>query len=191
MLQINSGLKQQLNIPDDLVVHHWQTDAAECSTQQLINRCVSACDRIKYVHIKISLLHFMLWFAVFMSIAALLLRNQLCVAPLCLVLCRMVSELSEGHATDWDVYLPAKVFALCFQERPGGGGSGGRPFSLLCCSGLQPVRQPRGLQVSPAHNVLCQVGWSPRLTCSLPTVNGLRNPGEPPGGQSQSPQLTK
>lgn len=42
-LQINSSLKQQLKISDDLVVHHWQTDAADGSTQQLINRCVSAC----------------------------------------------------------------------------------------------------------------------------------------------------
>lgn len=66
----------------------------------------------------------------------------------------MVSELSEGHATDWDVYLPARVFALCFQERPGGGGGGQRPFSLLCCAGLQPVRQPRGLQVGPALSSL-------------------------------------
>lgn len=41
-LQINSRLKQQLKISDDLVVHHWQTDAADGSTQQLINRCVSA-----------------------------------------------------------------------------------------------------------------------------------------------------
>lgn len=57
---------------------------------------------------------------------------------------RMVNELSEGHAADWDVFLPAKVFALCFQERPSGGQ---RPFSLLCCSGAEPVREPKGLHV--------------------------------------------
>lgn len=56
----------------------------------------------------------------------------------------MVNELSEGHAADWDVFLPAKVFALCFQERPS---AGQRPFSLLCCSGAEPVREPRGLHV--------------------------------------------
>lgn len=102
----------------------------------------------------------------------------------------MVSELSEGHATDWDVYLPARVFALCFQERPGGGGSGQRPFSLLCCSGLQPVRQPRGLQVGPAPSSIHQVGRPPWLTWSLSSGNRLRDPGEPPSGQTQSPQLT-
>lgn len=99
--QINSRLKQQLKISVDLVVHHWQTDTADGSTQQLLNR--------------------------------------------------MVSELSEGHAADWDVFLPARVFALCFQERPGGGGGGQRPFSLLCCSGLQPVRQPRGLELTDSE----------------------------------------
>lgn len=134
---------------------------------------------------------FYVWFDVFSSIAQLLLNNKLCVAPLCAALCRMVSELSEGHATDWDVYLPARVFALCFQERPGGGGSGQRPFSLLCCSGLQSVRQPRELQVGRSPSVLRQVGRSPRLTCCVSTVNRLRDPRAPPGGQRQNPQLTK
>lgn len=50
LLQINSRLKQQLNIPDDLVVHHWQTDAAEASTQQLINRCVFIFFFYTYIH---------------------------------------------------------------------------------------------------------------------------------------------
>lgn len=120
--------------------------------------------------------------------------QTLCVAPLCPAPCRMVSELSEGHAADWDVFLPARVFALCFQERPAGGGGGQRPFSLLCCSGLQPVRQPRGLQVGPAPSLPpcppAQVRWPLPLTCSLSPVNRLRDPGEPPSGQIQSPPLT-
>lgn len=43
LLQINSRLKQQLKISVDLVVHHWQTDTADGSTQQLLNRCVCVC----------------------------------------------------------------------------------------------------------------------------------------------------
>lgn len=62
-----------------------------------------------------------------------------------LLLNRMVNDLIEEHAADWDIYLPAKVFALCFKEHPK---TMKRPFSLLCCAGLEPVRGPRGLDVS-------------------------------------------
>ncbi|XP_056871445.1 uncharacterized protein zgc:153292 isoform X1 [Takifugu flavidus] len=55
---------------------------------------------------------------------------------------RMVNDLIEEHVADWDIYLPAKVFALCFKEHPK---TMKRPFSLLCCAGLEPVRGPRGL----------------------------------------------
>ncbi|XP_019949728.2 gypsy retrotransposon integrase-like protein 1 isoform X2 [Paralichthys olivaceus] len=55
---------------------------------------------------------------------------------------RMVSDLIEEHAADWDVYLPAKVFSLCFKEHPV---TKQRPFSMLCCRGLEPVQSPRGL----------------------------------------------
>ncbi|XP_029292839.1 uncharacterized protein LOC115011754 [Cottoperca gobio] len=55
---------------------------------------------------------------------------------------RMVSDLVEEHATDWDVFLPAKVFSLCFKEHSK---TKERPFSVLCCKGLEPVQTPRGL----------------------------------------------
>ncbi|XP_038562001.1 uncharacterized protein zgc:153292 isoform X1 [Micropterus salmoides] len=55
---------------------------------------------------------------------------------------RMVSDLIEEHAADWDVYLPAKVFSLCFKEHSK---TKERPFSILCCKGLEPVQSPRGL----------------------------------------------
>ncbi|XP_008293552.1 uncharacterized protein LOC103367333 [Stegastes partitus] len=55
---------------------------------------------------------------------------------------RMVSDLIEEHATDWDVYLPAKVVSLCFKEQST---TKERPFSVLCCKGLKPVQSPRGL----------------------------------------------
>ncbi|TKS92297.1 Gypsy retrotransposon integrase-like protein 1 [Collichthys lucidus] len=55
---------------------------------------------------------------------------------------RMVSDLIEEHAADWDVYLPAKVFSLCFKEHSK---TKERPFSMLCCKGLEPVQSPRGL----------------------------------------------
>lgn len=55
---------------------------------------------------------------------------------------RMVSDLIEEHAADWDVYLPAKVFSLCFKEHSK---TKERPFSVLCCKGLEPVHSPRGL----------------------------------------------
>ncbi|XP_041829687.1 uncharacterized protein zgc:153292 isoform X2 [Melanotaenia boesemani] len=55
---------------------------------------------------------------------------------------RMVCDLTEEHAADWDVYLPAKVFSLCFKEHSK---TMERPFSLLFCNGLEPVQSPRGL----------------------------------------------
>lgn len=55
---------------------------------------------------------------------------------------RMVSDLMEEHAADWDVYMPAKVFSLCFKEHSK---TKERPFSMLCCKGLEPIRSPRGL----------------------------------------------
>lgn len=58
---------------------------------------------------------------------------------------RMVSDLIEEHAPDWDVYLPAKVFSLCFKEHSK---TKERPFSVLCCKGPEPVHSPRGLDVS-------------------------------------------
>uniref|UniRef100_A0A8P4GU74 THAP-type domain-containing protein n=1 Tax=Dicentrarchus labrax TaxID=13489 RepID=A0A8P4GU74_DICLA len=60
---------------------------------------------------------------------------------------RMVSDLIEEHAADWDVYLPAKVFSLCFKEHSK---TKERPFSVLCCKGLEPAQSPRGLNVSVA-----------------------------------------
>lgn len=59
----------------------------------------------------------------------------------------MVSDLIEEHAADWDVYLPAKVFSLCFKEHSK---TKERPFSVLCCRGLEPVQSPRALDVSAA-----------------------------------------
>ncbi|XP_068584114.1 uncharacterized protein zgc:153292 isoform X2 [Cebidichthys violaceus] len=55
---------------------------------------------------------------------------------------RMVGDLIEQHAADWDVYLPAKVFSLCFKEHSK---TKERPFSVLCCTGLEPVHSPREL----------------------------------------------
>lgn len=55
---------------------------------------------------------------------------------------RMVNDLIEEHAADWDVYLPAKVFSLCFKEHSD---TKERPFSVLCCKGLEPVQFPREL----------------------------------------------
>lgn len=58
---------------------------------------------------------------------------------------RMVSDLMEQHAADWDVFLPAQVFSLCFKEHSE---TKERPFSALCCKGLEPVRAPRGLNLA-------------------------------------------
>ncbi|XP_059204804.1 uncharacterized protein zgc:153292 [Centropristis striata] len=58
---------------------------------------------------------------------------------------RMVGDLIEEHAADWDVYLPAKVFSLCFKEHSK---TKERPFSMLCCRGLEPIQSPRGLHYS-------------------------------------------
>ncbi|KAM4597729.1 gypsy retrotransposon integrase-like protein 1 isoform 4-T4 [Polymixia lowei] len=55
---------------------------------------------------------------------------------------RMVSDLMQEHAADWDIYLPAKVFSLCLNEHSK---TKERPFSVLCCKGLEPVQTPRGL----------------------------------------------
>lgn len=57
----------------------------------------------------------------------------------------MVSDLVEQHASDWDVYLPAKVFSLCFTEHSK---TKKRPFSVMCCRELEPVQTPRGLNVN-------------------------------------------
>uniref|UniRef100_UPI0037E813C7 uncharacterized protein n=1 Tax=Semicossyphus pulcher TaxID=241346 RepID=UPI0037E813C7 len=55
---------------------------------------------------------------------------------------RMVSDLVEEHAPDWDVYLPAKVFSLCFKEHSQ---TKERPFSILCCKEHEPLQSPRQL----------------------------------------------
>ncbi|KAM6967138.1 uncharacterized protein LKV04_019406 isoform 1-T2 [Tautogolabrus adspersus] len=56
---------------------------------------------------------------------------------------RMVNELIEEHAPDWDVYLPAKVFSLCFKENSQ---TKERPFSVLCCKELELKKSPRELE---------------------------------------------
>lgn len=71
---------------------------------------------------------------------------------------RVVSGLSELHAADWDVYLPAKVFGLCFKEHPA---TKERPFSVLWCSGRQPARSPRELSVSFNHVVHLDLDFVP------------------------------
>uniref|UniRef100_A0A1A8KAV0 THAP-type domain-containing protein n=1 Tax=Nothobranchius kuhntae TaxID=321403 RepID=A0A1A8KAV0_NOTKU len=60
---------------------------------------------------------------------------------------RMVSDLTEEHPADWDVYLPAKVFSLCFEEHSA---TKERPFSVLCVNGLEPVQSPRGVDFTNA-----------------------------------------
>ncbi|XP_047212807.1 uncharacterized protein LOC124865035 isoform X2 [Girardinichthys multiradiatus] len=55
---------------------------------------------------------------------------------------RMVGDLTEEHSADWDLYLPAKVFSLCFKPHLA---TKERPFSLLCSKGLEPIQSPRGL----------------------------------------------
>lgn len=54
----------------------------------------------------------------------------------------LVSDLIEGHTSDWDVYLPAKVFSLCCTEHSQ---TKERPFSLLCCKGIEQIKSPRAL----------------------------------------------
>ncbi|XP_074552489.1 uncharacterized protein LOC141809396 [Halichoeres trimaculatus] len=54
----------------------------------------------------------------------------------------MVSDLVEEHTPDWDVYLPAKVFSLCFTEHSQ---TKERPFSVLCCKEVEPIKSPRVL----------------------------------------------
>uniref|UniRef100_A0A8D3A879 THAP domain-containing protein 1 n=1 Tax=Scophthalmus maximus TaxID=52904 RepID=A0A8D3A879_SCOMX len=63
----------------------------------------------------------------------------------------MVSDLIEEHAADWDVFLPAKVFSLCFKEHTK---TKERPFSLLCCGELEPAHSPRGQDVREAFQYL-------------------------------------
>lgn len=93
-----------------------------------------------------------------------------------LLLNRMVNDLVEEHVADWDIYLPAKVFGLCFKEHSK---TKKRPFSVLCCAGLEPVRGPRGLDVSSFSNFeLCR--WSVFYTvpCGVvPTVHLFQGPG--------------
>lgn len=58
---------------------------------------------------------------------------------------RMVNELVEEHPSDWDIYLPAKVFSLCFKEHAT---TKERPFTLLCCKEVEPVHSPRELEMT-------------------------------------------
>ncbi|XP_049601259.1 uncharacterized protein [Syngnathus scovelli] len=60
----------------------------------------------------------------------------------------MVSDLVDEHAADWDVFLPAKVFALCFQEHSL---TKERPFALLCCCDSQLVHSPLELPYTDAQ----------------------------------------
>ncbi|KAM9784251.1 uncharacterized protein LOC133170537 isoform X2 [Syngnathus typhle] len=60
----------------------------------------------------------------------------------------MVSDLVDEHAADWDVFLPAKVFALCFQEHSH---TKERPFALLCCCDSQLVHSPLELPYTDAQ----------------------------------------
>ncbi|XP_067089385.1 uncharacterized protein zgc:153292 [Osmerus mordax] len=56
------------------------------------------------------------------------------------VIDRMVTDLLKEHGHNWDVFLPAKVFSLCFQEHST---TKERPLSLLHCKRLQPNTVPR------------------------------------------------
>ncbi|XP_037111903.1 uncharacterized protein LOC119125453 isoform X2 [Syngnathus acus] len=60
----------------------------------------------------------------------------------------MVSDLVDEHAADWDVFLPAKVFALCFQEHSH---TKERPFAVLCCCDSQLVHSPLELPYTDAE----------------------------------------
>lgn len=88
---------------------------------------------------------------------------------------RMVNDLIEEHVSDWDVYLPAKVFSLCFKEHSQ---TKERPFSALCCAGLEPAQGPRGLEVGPFP----RFGWSVcagnDVCDALSTVHLFQGPGE-------------
>ncbi|XP_041673008.1 uncharacterized protein zgc:153292 [Cheilinus undulatus] len=61
---------------------------------------------------------------------------------------RMVNDLIEEHTPDWDVYLPAKVFSLCCAEHSQ---TKERPFSLLCCKEVEPIKSPRGLDFANSN----------------------------------------
>ncbi|XP_061702640.1 uncharacterized protein LOC133514739 isoform X2 [Syngnathoides biaculeatus] len=63
------------------------------------------------------------------------------------VIDRMVSDLVDEHTADWDVFLPAKVFTLCFQEHSH---TKERPFALLCCRDSELVHSP-GLHYTDAE----------------------------------------
>lgn len=87
----------------------------------------------------------------------------------------MVNDLIEEHMADWDIYLPAKVFSLCFKEHSK---TKKRPFSALCCAGLEPVQSPRGLDVS-RFSRLGFVLLSVHDVCdALSTVHLFQGPGE-------------
>ncbi|XP_077415165.1 RUS family member 1 isoform X3 [Vanacampus margaritifer] len=60
----------------------------------------------------------------------------------------MVSDLVAEHAADWDVFLPAKVFALCFEEHSH---TKERPFTLLCCRNSELAHSPLGLTYTDAQ----------------------------------------
>ncbi|XP_019751958.1 uncharacterized protein LOC109531864 isoform X1 [Hippocampus comes] len=60
----------------------------------------------------------------------------------------MVSDLVDEHATDWDIFLPAKVFTLCFQEHSH---TKERPFALLCCRDSELVHSPLELPDTDAQ----------------------------------------
>lgn len=60
----------------------------------------------------------------------------------------MVTDLIEEHTPDWDVYLPAKVFSLCFTEHSQ---TKERPFSVLCCKETEPIRSPRELDYADSN----------------------------------------
>lgn len=92
-----------------------------------------------------------------------------------LLLNRMVNDLLEEHTADWDVYLPAKVFSLCFQEHSK---TRKRPFSALCCAALQPEQGPRGLDVSTSSTFEVSSGDCWWRVWRLSTVHLLQGPGE-------------
>ncbi|XP_057673144.1 uncharacterized protein LOC130904418 [Corythoichthys intestinalis] len=78
---------------------------------------------------------------------------------------RMVGDLVDEHVADWDVFLPAKVFALCFQEHSH---SKERPFALLCCRESELVHPSPGPHYTDTQiqesALLVQYGAS-TLTC--------------------------
>lgn len=57
---------------------------------------------------------------------------------------RMVDDLLEEHVSDWDIFLPAKVFSLCFKEHSL---TQERPFTVLCCKGPELCHSPKSLEM--------------------------------------------